>query len=122
MNHFTPIIWKSLYTHLDINYNSQIPTTESISNVFPDNPVKFKAHNNFSSSFKFYTDITVINYLVNKIDALKGTCTKLPIDILCVDEIKLDSWFPDSQFYISGCQFLPFHKDKSKYREVKQFP
>ena len=59
MNHFTPIIWKSLYTHLDINYDSQIPTTESISNVFPDNSVKFKANNNFSSSFKFYTDITV---------------------------------------------------------------
>ena len=59
MNHFTLIICKCRYAHLDINYNSQISTTESFSNIFMGNSVNFKANNNSSSRFKLYTYITV---------------------------------------------------------------
>ena len=38
---------------------------------------------------------------------------KAPIDILCIDETKLDSSFPDAQFKIGGYQFPPFRKDRN---------
>ena len=36
------------------------------------------------------------------------------MDILCIDETKIDSSFPDSQFYIEGYQFppSPFRRDR----------
>ena len=36
-----------------------------------------------------------------------------PIDVLCVDETKLDSSFPDHQFKIEGYQFPPFRRDRN---------
>ena len=55
-----------------------------------------------------------INSLRNKIDQLRDICQKAPLDILCIDETKIDSSFPDSQFYIEGYQFPPFRKDRNK--------
>ena len=36
-----------------------------------------------------------------------------PIDVLCVDETKLDSSFPDHQFKIEGDQFPTFRRDRN---------
>ena len=55
-----------------------------------------------------------INSLGNKIDGIREFCFKIPVDIFCVDETKLDSSYPDSQFYISGYQFPPIRKDRNK--------
>ena len=43
-----------------------------------------------------------INSLRNKIDDLREVCKKVQIDILCIDETKLDNSFPDCQFKING--------------------
>ena len=56
-----------------------------------------------------------INSLGNKIDQLRDICLKASVDILCIDETKIDSSFPDSQFYIEGYQFPPFRKDRNKH-------
>ena len=45
-----------------------------------------------------------INSLENKITELREVCRKAPIDLLCIDETKLDASFPDAQFHIEGCQ------------------
>ena len=41
-----------------------------------------------------------INSLSNKIDALRYICKIFPLEILCVDETKLGSSFPNSQLKI----------------------
>ena len=41
-----------------------------------------------------------INSLRNKIISLREILLKAPIDILCIDETKLDDSFPDAQFLI----------------------
>ena len=56
-----------------------------------------------------------INSLFEKIIYLREICLKTSIDILCVDETKLDSSYPNAQFHIDGCQFPPFRKDRNKY-------
>ena len=43
----------------------------------------------------------------------------ITFDILCIDETKIDSSYPDSQFHIDGYQFPPFHKDRNKHRGSK---
>ena len=50
-----------------------------------------------------------INSLRNKIDDLREVCKKVQIDILCIDETKLDNSFPNIQFKIKGYQ-SPFHR------------
>ena len=56
-----------------------------------------------------------INYFENKVINFREICHQAPIDIICVDETKLDSSYPDSQFHIDGYQFPPFRKDRNKY-------
>ena len=41
-----------------------------------------------------------INSLSDKIIYLREICLKTSIDILCVDETKLDSSYPNAQFHI----------------------
>ena len=41
------------------------------------------------------------------------------IDILCVDERKLDSSYPDAHFLMNDYQFPPFKRDKNKYGQGK---
>ena len=55
-----------------------------------------------------------INHLSSKIGYLRGSCSKSPIDILCIDETKLDSSYPDAQFEIPGYQYPPYRKDRNK--------
>ena len=38
---------------------------------------------------------------------------KVLIDILCIDEKKLDDTFPDAQFKINNYQYLPFRRDRN---------
>ena len=56
-----------------------------------------------------------INSLGEKINHFHELCKESPIDILCVDEIKLDSSYPDAQFQIIDYQFPPFRRDRNKY-------
>ena len=55
-----------------------------------------------------------INSLRTKILNLKDVLHKAPIDILCIDETKLDETFPDAQFMIENYQFPPFRRDRNK--------
>ena len=54
-----------------------------------------------------------INSFSNKFDALKQICKISPLKILCVDENKLDSSFPNSQFRINW-YFPPYRRDRDK--------
>ena len=54
-----------------------------------------------------------INSLRTKILSLKEILHKAPIDILCIDETKLDETFPDAQFMIENYQFPPFRRDRN---------
>ena len=46
-----------------------------------------------------------INFLQNKIDPLREILHKTPLEIVCIDETKLDDSFPDQQFKIEGYRF-----------------
>ena len=52
-----------------------------------------------------------INSLRNKILSLKEILHKALIDILCIDETKLDETF--AQFIIENFQFTPFRRDRN---------
>ena len=54
-----------------------------------------------------------INFLQNKIDPLREILHKTPLEIVCIDETKLDDSFPDQQFKIEGYQFPPFRRDRN---------
>ena len=41
-------------------------------------------------------------------------CFKTELDVLCIDETKVDSIYPDSQIHIDEYLFPPFRKDRSK--------
>ena len=56
-----------------------------------------------------------IIFLKKKIICLKDIISTSKIDILCIDETKLDTCFPDSQFKIDGYQFPLLRK----YRDSK---
>ena len=56
-----------------------------------------------------------INHFENKVINFRETCHQAPIDIICVDETKLNSSYPDSQFHIDGYQFPPFRRNRNKY-------
>ena len=55
-----------------------------------------------------------INSVREKIISLREICLKSSIDILCVDETKLDVSYPNAQFHIEGYQFPPFRRDRNK--------
>ena len=56
-----------------------------------------------------------INSLGGKFNNLWEFCFKTEVDILCIDETKIDPSYPDSQFHIDGYQFPPFRKDRNKH-------
>ena len=56
-----------------------------------------------------------INSLSNKIDPLRQICETAPLEILCVNETKLDSSFPNSQFRIDGYIFPPYWRDRDNH-------
>ena len=46
------------------------------------------------------------------------TLSNAPIDVLCVDETKVDSSFLNHQFKTEGYQFLPFRRDRNQGRLI----
>ena len=54
-----------------------------------------------------------INSIRNKIISLRELVNKAPIDILCIDETKIDQSFPDSQFFIKNYEFPPYRGDRN---------
>ena len=54
-----------------------------------------------------------VNFLSAKIESLREILLKAPIEILCVDETKLDSSFPEAQFKIENYQYPPFRRDRN---------
>ena len=46
-------------------------------------------------------------------------CSKSPIDILCIDETKLDSSDPDAQFEIPDYQYPLYCKGRNKNGDGK---
>ena len=50
---------------------------------------------------------------------LREVVEKAPIDILCIDETKLDDTFPDAQFKIDNYQYPPFVEIEMQ-REVEK--
>ena len=57
-----------------------------------------------------------INHFENKVINFREICHQAPIDIISVDETKLDSSYPDSQFHKDGYKFPPFRRDRNKWR------
>ena len=55
-----------------------------------------------------------INHFENKVINFRKVCRQAPTDSICVDETKLDSSDPDSQFHIDGYQFPPLRRDRKK--------
>ena len=58
-----------------------------------------------------------INHFENKLPNYRVICHQAPIDIISVDETKLDSSYPDSQFHIDGYQFPPFQREIIQRRQ-----
>ena len=56
-----------------------------------------------------------INFLDHKADSLREFLKISPLEIICVDEMKLDNSFPDQQFKIEDFQFPPFRRDRNKF-------
>ena len=54
-----------------------------------------------------------INALQNKIISLREIIAKVPLDVFCNDETKLDNSFPNSQFILGNFQFPPFCRDRN---------
>ena len=54
-----------------------------------------------------------INSLREKIIGLREILKKAKIDVLCIDETKLDFSFPNHQFKIDGYQFPPLRRDRN---------
>ena len=68
---------------------------------------------------KLFSNNSIIGYLNtnslrNEITKLREVCRKARIDLLCIDETKLDASFPDAQFSIKGYQYPPFRRDPTK--------
>ena len=93
--------------------DSQIVQNNSFSNLDLDlcnlQLLKQKYHSN---SFISYLNV---NSLSNKIDALRQICKIFPLEIICVDETRLDSSFPNSQFRIDGYIFPPYRRDRDNH-------
>ena len=60
-----------------------------------------------------------INSITNKIVQLTDVCKTSPIEILCIDETKLDTGFPNAQVHLPDYQFPPFWRDRNSSRREK---
>ena len=69
-------------------------------------------HLSVNNRFNHVVGYLNISSLRNKIDDLREICKKVQINILCVDETKLDDSLPDSQFKVNGHQFPVLRRDR----------
>ena len=65
--------------------------------------------------FKSINRLFKYKFLQHKIDSLREILKKSSLEIICVDETKLDEGFPESQCKIDGYQFPPFRRDRDKH-------
>ena len=69
-------------------------------------------HLSVNNRFNHVVGYLKINSLINKMDDLREICKKVQINIICVDETKLDDSLPDSQFKVNGYQFPVLRRDR----------
>ena len=74
-------------------------------------PIKLRKENPNNPNIAYSN----INSYREKNISLQEICLKSSIDILCVDETKLDVSYPNAQFHIEGCQYPTFRRDRNKY-------
>ena len=90
-------------------------------NDLPDKCVSFdiKGFADIRKRFPYNSLIgyIIVNSLKEKVIPFREVLSKAPIDVLCVDENKLDSSVPDHQFKIEGYQFPPFSWDRNSKGE-----
>ena len=60
-----------------------------------------------------------INSIANKIVQLTDICKTSPIEILCIEETKLDTGFPNAQVHLPDYYFPPFRRDRNSSRREK---
>ena len=58
-----------------------------------------------------------VNHFENKVINFREICHQALLDIICVDETKLDSSYLDSQLHIDGYHFLLFAKTETNMEE-----
>ena len=85
-------------SHQTSDFHSDIDGLINLRKVYQNNPLIWYIN---------------LNSLIEKIVSLREVLSKASIDILCVDETKLDASFPDHQFRISGYQFRPLRRDRN---------
>ena len=86
------------------NLESDVSGLINLREEFPNNPV---------------IGYLNINSLGNQINYLSEVFLKCPINIVRIDETKIDPSFPDVQFHIDGHQFPSFCRDRNKKGERK---
>ena len=59
-----------------------------------------------------------IHHFENKVINFREICHQASLDIICVDETKLDSSYPVSQFHTDGYQF-PLFRRETNIEEAK---
>ena len=92
----------------DIYTKGSVRTSGNSMNLDIDGIIHLRINNPFNTIVGYLN----INSLRNKIDDLREVCKKVEIDILCIDETKLDDSYTDSQFKIKGYQFPFLRKDR----------
>ena len=88
--------------------------SQNVSDSFESGLKKLKVlrveNDSNDSSFLFKYNLTG-----RKNNHPREICKESPIDILCVNETKIDSSYPNAQFQINYYQFPPFRRDRNKY-------
>ena len=108
----------SLYQRNDKNQN-KVPTSSSNTDKSIDFDLEALAK--LRRDYPSYPMIGYLNVnsIKNKIVQLTDICRISPIEILCIDETKLDSSFPNAQAHLPDYQFPHFRRDRNLSGEGK---
>ena len=100
----------SLYQRNDKNQN-KVPTSSSNTDKSIDSDLEVLAK--LRRDYPSYPMIgySIINSIRNKIVQLTDICRISPIEILCIDETKLDSSLPNAQAHLPDYQSPLFRRD-----------
>ena len=118
-SHYNNFFQPNSIDSINANFNKQ---RESVANQI-SNKAKNTNHNldieEIIDLRKLYNNNPIIGYLNinslrNKITQFREVCGKAPIDLLCIDETKLDASFPDAQFHNEGYQYPHLRKTVTK--------
>ena len=86
---------------------------ENVSNIESDvsGLVKLRKNYIYNPSIGYLN----INSLSEKIIYLREIYFKTSVDIICADEAKLNSSYPNAKFHIDRYQFSPIREDRNNY-------